>query len=148
MPGEYEVSDISIIGIPARSHLDEGGQAATMYKIVTNDTSILVTGHIYPELSERQLEAIGLVDVMAVPVGGAGYTLDPIGALKVVKAVEPKLLIPTHYAQKDLQYPVPQVELSAALHDLAMEPQETVTKLRVKPTELSDVTRLVVLEKS
>lgn len=147
-PGEYEVSDVSITGIPARSHLDEGGTAATMYKITAGDVTVLVTGHIYPEFTEKQLERIGLVDIMLVPVGGSGYTLDPVGALKVIKAVEPKIVIPTHYADKALKFPVPQVELKAALHDLAMEPQETVAKLRVKPTELSDVTHLIVLEKS
>ncbi|MDB5169905.1 MAG: hypothetical protein JWN82_301 [Candidatus Saccharibacteria bacterium] len=147
-PGEYEVSDISIVGIAARAHLDEGGLAATMYKITAGDVNILVTGHIYPELSDRQLEEIGMIDVMIVPVGGSGYTLDPIGALKIIKAVEPKLVIPTHYDDKALKYPVPQVDLKAALHELSMEPQETTTKLRIKPTELSDVTHLVVLEKS
>jgi hypothetical protein len=29
-----------------------------------------------------------------------------------------------------------------------MEPKETVSKLRIKPGELSDITQLVVLEKS
>jgi L-ascorbate metabolism protein UlaG (beta-lactamase superfamily) len=148
IPGEYEVSDVSIVGIPARAHLDEGGEAVTMYKITVADTTVLVTGHIYPQLSDKQLENIGLVDIMVVPVGGSGYTLDPVGALKVIKAVEPKLVIPTHYAEKGFNYPVPQIELKAALHDLAMEPKETVAKLRVKPAELSDVMQLVVLEKS
>ena len=147
-PGEYEVSDVSITGIPARAHLDEGGLAATMYKITAGDSTVLVTGHIYPDLSDKQLEAIGLVDLMIVPVGGSGYTLDPVGALKVIKAVEPKVVVPTHYADKAVKYPVPQVELSAALHDLAMEPQETTSKYRLKPGELSDVTHLVVVEKS
>lgn len=148
MPGEYEVSDISIAGIPARAHLDEGGKAATMYTITVGDTTALVVGHIYPELSDKQLETIGLVDVMLVPVGGSGYTLDPIGALKVIKAVEPKIVIPTHFSDKALNFPVPQVELQPALHDLGMEPKETVTKLKVKPSELSDATQLIVLEKS
>lgn len=148
MPGEYEVSDISITGIPARAHLDEGGKAATMYTVKVGDTTVLVVGHIYPELSDKQLEEIGLVDVMLVPVGGSGYTLDPVGALKVIKAVEPKIVIPTHYNSKGLTFPVPQVELQPALHDLGMEPQDTVTKLKVKPSELSDVTHLIVLEKS
>lgn len=147
-PGEYEVADISIIGIPARAHLDEGGLAATMYKIRTSEVTVLVVGHIYPELSERQLETIGLVDVMIVPVGGSGYTLDPVGALKLIKAVEPKVVIPTHYDDKALKYVVPQVDLKTALHEMAMEPQDTVAKLRIKPTELSDATRLIVLEKS
>jgi L-ascorbate metabolism protein UlaG (beta-lactamase superfamily) len=147
-PGEYEVADISIIGIPARAHLDEGGLAATMYKIRTSEVTVLVTGHIYPELNERQLETIGLVDVMIVPVGGSGYTLDPIGALKLIKTVEPKVVIPTHYSDKALNYVVPQIDLKTALHEMAMEPQETVAKLRIKPTELSDATRLIVLEKN
>lgn len=147
-PGEYEVADISIIGIPARAHLDEGGLAATMYKIRTSEVTVLVVGHIYPELTERQLETIGLVDVMIVPVGGSGYTLDPVGALKLIKAVEPKVVIPTHYDDKALKYVVPQVNLKTALHEMAMEPQDTVAKLRIKPTELSDATRLIVLEKS
>ena len=149
-PGEYEVADISIIGIAARAHIDEDGQPpqATMFKLVTGELSILFTGHIYPELSDAQLEAIGMVDLLVVPVGGNGYTVDPVGALKLIKDIEPKLVIPTHYADKSLKYPVPQQELSVALKELAMEPKETVAKLKLKPAELSDLTQLVILEKS
>lgn len=147
-PGEYEVADTSVIGIAARAHADEADkQTATMFKLVMGELSILVTGHIYPELSDAQLEAIGMVDLLVVPVGGNGYTVDPVGALKLIKDIEPKLVIPTHYADKALKYPVPQQELSNALKELAMEPKETITKLKLKPTELSDVTQLIVLEK-
>lgn len=148
MPGEYEVSDVSIAGIPARAHLDKSGYANTMFKITAADTNVFVVGHIHPDLTEKQLEQIGLVDAMLIPVGGHGYTLDPIGALKVIKAVEPKLVIPTHYDDSSIKYEVPQTELSAALHDLAMEPTATVSKLKLKPNELSDATHLVVVEKS
>src|SRR5579862_4570463 len=55
-PGEYEVADISVVGIPARSHLDAEGQATTMFKLTAGDLSVLVTGHIYPELNDAQLE--------------------------------------------------------------------------------------------
>lgn len=147
-PGEYEVSDISVTGIAARSHLEEGGQTATMFKLATSELSVLFTGHIYPELSEAQLEAIGMVDLLVVPVGGNGYTVDPVGALKLIKEVEPKLVVPTHYADKSLKYPVPQQELSAALKELAMEPKETIAKLKLKPGELSDLTQLIILEKA
>lgn len=148
-PGEYEVGDISVVGIAARAHVDEEGTAkATMFKLIIGEVSLLVTGHIYPELSEAQLEAIGMVDVLVVPVGGNGYTVDPVGALKLIKAIEPKLVIPTHYADKALKYPVPQQELSTALKELGMEPKETVAKLRLKPADLTDITQLVVLEKS
>jgi L-ascorbate metabolism protein UlaG (beta-lactamase superfamily) len=148
-PGEYEVADISIIGIAARSHLDEGGTlAATMFKLTGGEMSLLFTGHIYPKLNDDQLEAIGAVDVLIVPVGGNGYTVDPAGALQLIRAIEPKLVIPTHYTDKALKYPVPQQDLTAALKELSMEPKETTAKLKLKPSELSDLTQLVILEKS
>jgi len=84
---------------------------------------------------------------MFVPVGGNGYTLDAIGALKLIKKIEPKLVIPTHYDDSGLKFPVPQQTLEEALKSLAMEPKETVTKLRLKSGELGDVTQLIVLEK-
>lgn len=148
-PGEYEVSGVSIYGIPARAHMDEADKKnTTMYKIVLDDLRILVTGHIYPELSDAQLEAIGMIDVMLVPVGGNGYTLDGVGALKVVKQVEPKMVIPTHYEDKGLTYPVPQQPLDEAVKALAMEPKEKVSKLKVKASELADTMQLAILEKS
>lgn len=148
-PGEYEVSGISIYGIAARAHTDaEGQRNATMYKLVLDDANVLVTGHIYPELSDSQLEAIGMVDVMIVPVGGNGYTLDGIGALKLVKKIEPKIVVPTHFDGGALSFPVPQQSLEQALKALAMEPKETVAKLRLKGGELGDLTQLVVLERS
>lgn len=148
-PGEYEVSDISIIGVAARAHMDEEGKKnATIFKFIAGDLSVLVTGHIYPELSEKQMEEIGMVDVMLVPIGGNGYTVDAIGALKLIKEVEPKVVVPTHYDDKSLKFAVPQQELGVALKELAMEPKETLSKLKLKPTELSDVTHLIVLEKS
>jgi hypothetical protein len=147
-PGEYEVSEASIYGIAARGHMDEASQrTVTMYKIIIDDVRILVTGHIYPELSERQLESIGTVDVMLVPVGGNGYTTDAIGALKLIKKVEPKLVIPTHYDDKQLNFAVPQQSLEQALSNLSMEPKETVDKLRLKHGDLAEATQLVVLKR-
>lgn len=148
-PGEYEVSGISIYGIANRAHMDEEGKkSATMYKLIIDDLRVLVTGHVYPKLTDAQLEAIGMVDVMFVPVGGNGYTLDGVGALKLIKDVEPKLVIPTHYETKGLSFPVPAQPLESAVKALAMEPIETVSKLRVKTGDLVEGTHLVIVEQS
>ena len=148
-PGEYEVSGVSMYGIAARAHMDEENKKnTTMYKLVVDDVRILITGHIYPELSDAQLETIGMVDIMIVPVGGNGYTLDAVGALKVIKQVEPKMIIPTHYDIEGLSLPVPQQPLEEALKVLAMEPKETTTKLKIKGSELAEGTNLVILERS
>lgn len=148
-PGEYEVSNVSIRGVAARAHMDEEGQkTAVMYRLLMDDLRIAVLGHVYPELSEDQLEALGTVDVLLIPVGGNGYTLDGIGALKLIKKIEPKLVIPTHYADKNINYPMPQAELADALKNMSMEPKETVPKLKLKAGDLGDVTQLIVLERS
>src|SRR5690606_31480754 len=85
-PGEYEVADVSVQGIAARSHMDEEGKtSATIYRLLVDGIRVAVLGHIYPALNDEQLEAIGTVDIMFIPVGGNGYTLDSIGAQKLIK---------------------------------------------------------------
>lgn len=149
LPGEYEISGVSVHGIQARAHMDaESERKAVMYKITVGDTRVLVTGHIYPNLSEAKLEDIGLVDIMLVPVGGNGYTLDPTGALQVIKQIEPKLVVPTHYDDRVLRYEVPQQSLEDAITSLGMEPKEPVKKLQFKAAEVTDTTQLIILEKS
>lgn len=148
MPGEYEISGVVIHGIAARAHMDPAGKMnAIIYTLAADDMRVAVFGHIYPELSEEQLEQIGRIDVAVVPVGNSGYTMDGIGALKIIKQIEPKEVIPTHYADKAIKYEVPQVELVEALKGLAMEPSETVDKYRPKPAELTDTTKLIILER-
>lgn len=149
MPGDYEASDVSITGIQARSHMDEDKQrSATMYKLVAKELRVLVTGHIFPKLKESDMEKIGTIDVMIVPVGGNGYTLDPVGALELIKEVEPKVIIPTYYDDSKLNFPVPAQTLEQALTGLGMEPKERASKLKLKPADLSEDTQLIVLEKS
>jgi len=148
-PGEYEVSDISVYGIPARAHMDEAGKlTSTMYKIISKELSVFIPGHIYPDLDDNQLESIGMIDVMLLPVGGNGFTLDPVGALKVIKKIEPKIIIPTHYDDTSLNFEVPQQTLEQVVTALSMEPKEPVQKLKLKAGELPELAQLVILERS
>ncbi len=145
-PGEYEVAGVSIHGVPARGHMeDKDKHGSVIYSITVEDLRVVVLGHIYPELTEDQLEDIGHVDIAIVPVGNSGYTMDGIGALKVIKQLEPKVVIPTHYADKGVKYEVPQVELDEAVKGLAMEISETLDKYKPKSIELTDTTKLIVL---
>jgi L-ascorbate metabolism protein UlaG (beta-lactamase superfamily) len=148
MPGEYEISGAVIHGVAARAHMDEVGKnSAVVYTVEADGVKVGILGHIYPELSEDQLEQIGMVDILVVPIGGNGYTLDGIGALKVIKQIEPKIVIPVHYADKSINYEVSQAELTDALKNLGMETSETVDKYKYKAAELTDSTHLVVLNK-
>jgi L-ascorbate metabolism protein UlaG (beta-lactamase superfamily) len=148
MPGEYEIAGAVIHGVAARAHMDkENEQTAVIYTVEADDIKVAIIGHIYPELSEDQLEQIGLVDIAVIPVGNSGYTMDAVGALKIIKAIEPKVVIPVHYADKALKYEVPQAELAEALKTLGMEAAETLDKYKPKIVELTDTTRLIVLNR-
>lgn len=147
-PGEYEVSEVSIFGIAARSHMDEPGKkSATIYKLLFDDTRVCILGHVYPDFTEDQLEEIGVVDILVTPVGGNGYTLDGVGALHLIKQIEPKLVIPTHYDDKDLKYEVPQQPLTDALKGLGMEPKEAVAKFKPKPADYGETAQIIILER-
>ena len=148
MPGEYEISGVVVHGVAARSHMDEEGKkSAVIYTITAEEMRVAVLGHIYPDLSDDQLEAIGVVDIAIVPVGNGGYTMDGAGALTVVKKIEPKVVIPTHYADKAIKYEVPQVELTEALKNLAMEPAETLDKYKPNRADWTDTAKLIVLNR-
>lgn len=147
IPGEYEVNNVSIQGISARAHIDTPEEkTANIYRLILNDFRVAVIGHIYPDLSEEQLEAIGMVDVLFVPVGGNGYTLDPVGALKVIRKIGPSIVVPTHYDDKKIKYEVPQVTLEEARKVLSMEPAEELDQLKLKGREFSDGTKMIILK--
>lgn len=133
-PGEYEFEDYSVKGIPAQPHTRTvGDKSATIYRLSSNDITILFVGHIDPKLSEEQLEAIGLIDVMVVPVGGGGYTLDAVGAANIVRAIDPKMVIPVHSQDDGLTYEVPQQALELFVKELgAPVAEELVEKYKFK----------------
>ncbi len=146
-PGEFEVSDISIKGIAARSHMDQSGASSTtIYRIECADLRVAVVGHIHPDLDEKTLEEIGIIDVLLVPVGGSGYTLDPIGAKKVITEINPRIIIPTHYSDGSLKYEVAQTTLDEALKTIGST-SETVSKFKPKVADLDEAAKVVVLEK-
>ena len=149
LPGDYEIADMSINGVAARAHMDEDkATSGTMYRVVIDDIRIAVVGHIFPKLTEAQLEALGTIDILFIPVGGHGFTLDTVGALEVIKEIDPKIIIPTQYADSKLTYEVPALTLEDALKGLGMEPKDTLPKLKVKAAELlSDQPQLIVLER-
>jgi L-ascorbate metabolism protein UlaG (beta-lactamase superfamily) len=148
-PGEYEVKNISIVGSAAQRNIDtpEQGKKATIYKVTAGDVTLGIIGHVVAPLSEEQLESLGVVDVLIVPVGGNGYTLDAHGATQVVRQIDPKAVIPTHYADKTLKYEMPQQDLEPFIKEMGV-PHETIGKLKIKPGSLPAVTTIFELERS
>ncbi|MDN5275330.1 MAG: hypothetical protein JWP06_1231 [Candidatus Saccharibacteria bacterium] len=145
-PGDYELGDFSVSGVSATRHLDTEAdeKIATIYRIEVGDARIALVGNITPKLSEEQLESLGVVDILILPIGGNGYTLDATSAAGIVRQVDPKVVIPTSYADSALKYEVPQDALETFTKELGA-PVETVAKYKIK-TESSLPLTLTVVE--
>lgn len=133
-PGEYEVADVSLRGIAAQRHIDTEADTvnSTIYQVEIGGIRIAVLGNIAPKLTEDQLEAIGVVDIVVIPVGGNGYTLDATAAALLVRQLEPKVVVPVHYADGALSYEVPQEKLEAFTTELGAPVEEVGAKYKVK----------------
>jgi L-ascorbate metabolism protein UlaG (beta-lactamase superfamily) len=140
-PGEYEFEDYAVKGIPAQSHTAASGdKSATMYVVSSNDVRVLVLGHVDPKLSEEQLESIGIVDVVIVPVGGTGYTLDAHEAANVIRAIEPKLVVPVHSSDDGFSYDIAQQETELFVKELGApvaEDKPDKYKFKALPEQLT-----------
>ena len=146
-PGNYEVSDVLIDGIWAQSFMPDLEPPHTIiYKVVSENMTLAVVGHIQSGLSDEQLEALGLVDVLFVPVGNGGYTLDAIGALQVTKSIDPKLVIPTHFQQSGLKYEVPQADVEEFAKLVPGETERLSGSLRLKRSDLGEQLALKILQ--
>lgn len=150
LPGEYEISEIVIEAIAARAYEDEESkQSVVIFKLLADDIRILLVGNINPNLTDEQVESIGVIDIMFVPVGGNGVTLEPEDALKLVKKIEPRVIIPIHYADKGVTYDQPQKTLEETIKVLGIEPHEDeIIKYKPKVSEFGESPKLVVLGRS
>ncbi len=148
-PGEYEAHDIYIKSI-ASFHDDSQGAARGLNNIYVFQAEGITVCHLgdfgQKELSDEQLEAIGDVDILMVPIGGK-YTLDAKGAAKVVSQVEPRLVIPMHYQVPGLKEELD--SLDNFVKEMGFTPEAPEKKLRLKKTNLSpEKTNIAILEVS
>jgi L-ascorbate metabolism protein UlaG (beta-lactamase superfamily) len=147
-PGEYEIKGVSIHGVAAQLHIDEADKPkrGVMYALADADLRLLVTGNIAPELKDSQTEAVGDVNIVVIPVGGHGLTLDATGAAKILSAFEPQYVVPVHY-DDGTKYEMPQDKVDTFLNEVGAKDTKPQPKLKVTARDLGEETTVVVLER-
>lgn len=96
-PGSYEVNGNSYVGFQSIAKIDDKEFINTIYFFELEGISFCFLGNLStPEIDQKTKEYIEDVDVIFVPIGGAG-TLDPVQASKVIKFFSPKIVIPMDY---------------------------------------------------
>ena len=145
-PGEYEVKGITINALPAY-HDDRKGEERgrnTIFLIEVDDVRVCHLGDLGHRLDDASLEVIGSVDVLLVPVGG-GNSLDAGRAAEVVRQIEPRMVVPMHYAVPGVRKELDGVE--RFLKEMGAPETEAIQRLSVQATTgETETTKVVVLE--
>lgn len=141
-PGEYNIKGVSCLGIEA-DHGENRGKI-TIYRIENEDISLVHLSDLgQEELLPQQLEALGQVDILFIPVGGV-YTINGKQAANIISQIEPKVVIPMHYK-------IPGLTLDLASEDgFLKEIGQTPPikkELKIKKTDLpAEGLEVVILE--
>jgi L-ascorbate metabolism protein UlaG (beta-lactamase superfamily) len=102
-PARHDVTlqDVRVRNVPTniRNWAGDGGterhgNSIFIYEI--GNMCIAHLGHLHHTLTQAQLNEIGRIDIVMVPVDGT-YTLDLDGMLEVVTAMKAQVVIPMHY---------------------------------------------------
>ena len=131
-PGEYEISGVLIIGIATFHDADRGRKAGknTVYLMEVDEISVCHLGDLGHVLTAEQVEEIGNVDVLLLPVGGVSTINAPMAA-EVVRQLEPKVVVPMHYKTSALSWelePVGKFLKEMGVKEINSQPKLSLTK--------------------
>jgi L-ascorbate metabolism protein UlaG (beta-lactamase superfamily) len=146
--GEYEVKGVFVHGIPS-FHDDKSGKDKgqnTIYVIEAEDMRFCHLGDLgQKELTDDQLEKIGQIDILMIPVGGEGYTISSSEAPKIIGQIEPKIVIPMHFALPKLKFKLDDVSKFLKAMGKTATPQDKYS-IKQKDLPKEGATEIIVLQ--
>ena len=139
-PGGYDIKGATITGLP----LKQEDKTVNIYLIESEDVRLLNLTHIKEfNLKEDELEELGEIDILILPVGG-NTVMSAASASKMVNTIEPKIVIPSHYKMGGLILDLD--PLDKFIKEMGGKKEE-LDKLTVKKKDLlEEGTKIVVLE--
>lgn len=146
-PGEFEIGGVFITGIQTDG--GNGGKKTresncnTIYVYNYDGLTVAHLGDLKQALTQTEIEALGSVNVVFIPVGGGGG-LNAAKAAEVVSQLEPNIVVPMHYATPDTKLSLE--SLNKFLKEMGLGKQETQPSLRVTKSSLPEETRVFVLD--
>jgi L-ascorbate metabolism protein UlaG (beta-lactamase superfamily) len=143
-PGEYEIGGVFITGIrmESRDPKKNGAKASTLYVFDFDGLTVAHLGDLAYVPTQAQIEDLGAVDIVLVPVGGGG-SLGASEAAEVVSLIEPSIVVPMHFktGKEELKL----APVARFLSEMGISKAEPVPALKAVKSSLSEETQVVVL---
>ena len=145
-PGEYEIGGTFINGIrmiaPKESEKN-GRPQNNVFVFYMDGVSICHLGDLTHVPGQRQVEEMGNIDVLMIPVAGEN-ALSAAQAAEVISLIEPYIVIPMHYSVPGLNVTLEPV--SKFLKEMGAATIDPVNSLKVTGSSLPEETQIVLLE--
>lgn len=145
-PGEYEFKDIYIEGIEG-FHDNKKGKERGKVTIFTIEGEEIKICHLsdlgQKELTDEQLERIGEIDILMIPVGGT-FTISSKEAVNIISQIEPKIVIPMHYFLPKMKIKLEKLE--NFLKEIGLKEAEKLKVLKIKKKNLPSETKVIILK--
>jgi L-ascorbate metabolism protein UlaG (beta-lactamase superfamily) len=96
---DVQVRDVRVRNVPTNIRNWSGGterHGNSIFVFEMANMCIAHLGHLHHTLSQQQLDELGRIDVLFVPVDG-NMTLDMEGMVEVLQAIKAPLMVPMHY---------------------------------------------------
>ena len=148
-PGEYEIGGALIWGVRTARPADAAGSRPvknTAFIVQLEDLTVCHLGDLArAPLSAEELTHIKDADVLLVPVGG-NCTINASQAAEVVAQVEPKLIVPMHYATDETRGQLALDEVERFCKELGATEATPRPRLSITPTSLPAEPTVVLME--
>lgn len=143
--GEFEIGDVFITAVQTAG----GGKKSkdkirnTLYVFDYDGITVAHLGDLQEVPTQSEVEAMGTVNVLLVPVGG-GSSLNAAKAAEVVSLIEPNLVVPMHYSTPDTKLKLD--SLNKFVKEMGLGKIDAQPSLKVTRSGLPDETKVVVLD--
>lgn len=117
--------------------------ANTAFCFSVDGIKICHLGDLGHRLNQEQIDEIGRIDVLLVPIGGV-FTIDAKLAETVVDDLKPKIAMPMHYKTSKCDWPLNTVEDFVA--DKKNVKKLNVSEIELKVDKLPESTEIIVLQ--
>ncbi len=142
-PGEYEIGGVFITGVQTNGKSQDDQPRNTLYVFDYDGITIAHLGDLRAVPSRSQVDALGEVNIVLVPIGG-GEGLNAAKAAEVVGVLSPSIVIPMNYATPEGKLPLD--SLDKFIKEMGMGSVEAEESLKIKSGNLSEDARVVVLK--
>ena len=146
-PGEYEIGGVLIWGVRTSRRADGGGPTRnTAFIIQMEELTICHLGDLaHAPLTSDELTHIKDADVLLVPVGG-NCTITAQQAAGVVAQVEPRLIVPMHYATDETRGFVELDGVDRFCKELGATEVAPRSRLSITPSSLPSEPTVMLME--